>query len=59
MTGGGSLLKGLPALIQKETGVPVFLAEKPLESVAIGAGQAFELYRDMSSDRSIYDNLNN
>ena len=29
MTGGGSLLKGLPALIQKETGVPVFLAEKP------------------------------
>ncbi|MCR4713267.1 MAG: rod shape-determining protein [Treponemataceae bacterium] len=58
MTGGGSLLKGLPALIQKETGVPVFLAEKPLESVAIGAGQAFELFRDMSSDRSIYDNLN-
>ncbi len=58
MTGGGSLLKGLPRLISKETGVPVILAEHPLDCVAIGAGQAFELFKDMSSDRSIYDNLN-
>ena len=58
MTGGGSLLKGLTKLISKETGVPVILAESPLECVAIGAGQAFELFRDMSSDRSIYDSLN-
>ncbi|MCQ2613326.1 MAG: rod shape-determining protein [Treponemataceae bacterium] len=58
MTGGGSLLKGLPKLISKETGVPVILVEKPLECVAIGAGQAFELFQDISSDRSIYDNLN-
>ena len=59
MTGGGSLLEGLPKLISKETGVPVILVERPLESVAVGAGQAFELFRDISSDRSIYDNLNN
>lgn len=59
MTGGGSLLKGLPKLISKETGVPVILVENPSECVAIGAGQAFELFKDMSSDRSIYDNLNN
>ena len=59
MTGGGSLLKGLPKLISKETGVPVILAESPLECVAIGAGQAFALFKDMSSDRRIYDNLNN
>jgi rod shape-determining protein MreB len=39
MAGGGSLLKGLPKLISKETGVPVFLAERPLECVAIGAGK--------------------
>lgn len=58
MTGGGSMLKGLPKLISKETGVPVILVEKPLECVALGAGQAFELFKDMSSDRSIYDNLN-
>ena len=57
MTGGGALLKGLQKLISKETGVPVILAERPLECVAVGAGKAFELYRDMSSDRSIYNNL--
>jgi rod shape-determining protein MreB len=59
MTGGGSLLKGLPKLISKETGVPVILVENPIECVAIGAGQAFDVFKDMSSDRSIYDNLNN
>lgn len=58
MTGGGSMLKGLQKLISKETGVPVILVEKPLECVALGAGEAFELFKDMSSDRSIYDNLN-
>ncbi|MBR6153867.1 MAG: rod shape-determining protein MreB, partial [Treponema sp.] len=58
MTGGGSMLKGLQKLISKETNVPVILVEKPLECVAVGAGQAFELYKDMSSNRSIYDNLN-
>jgi rod shape-determining protein MreB len=39
MTGGGSLLKGLPKLISKETGVPVILAENPLDCVALGAGK--------------------
>lgn len=58
MSGGGSMLKGLPKLISKETGVPVILVEKPLECVAYGAGEAFELFRDMSSDRSVYDSLN-
>ncbi len=58
MTGGGSLLKGLPRLISKETGVPVFLVEAPLECVAVGAGKSFELQKDMTSDRSIYDSLN-
>ncbi|MBR3549502.1 MAG: rod shape-determining protein, partial [Treponema sp.] len=58
MTGGGSMLKGLQKLISRETGVPVILVEKPLECVAVGAGQAFELFKDMSSNRSVYDNLN-
>ena len=58
MTGGGSMLKGLPKLISKVTGVPVILVEKPLECVAMGAGEAVDLFRDMSGDRSIYDNLN-
>lgn len=53
MTGGGSMLKGLPKLISKETGVPVILVEHPLECVAIGAGEAFELFKN----RAGYENL--
>ena len=59
MTGGGSMLKGLQKLISKETGVPVLLVDNAIECVAIGAGQAFEVYKDMSNNRSIYDSLNN
>ncbi len=58
MTGGGSLLKGLPKLIAKETGVPVILAERPLDCVALGAGKYFELSKGPDHARSIYDNLN-
>ena len=58
MTGGGSMLRELPRLISKETGVPVILVEKPLECVALGAGEAFSLFKNMSSERSIYDSLN-
>ncbi|GHV83523.1 rod shape-determining protein [Spirochaetia bacterium] len=58
MTGGGSLLKGLPKLISKETNVPVILAENPLECVALGAGKYFENLRGFDNTRSIYDNLN-
>jgi rod shape-determining protein MreB len=47
MTGGGSLLKGLPKLVAKETGVPVILAEDPLLCVAKGAGKFLESMREM------------
>jgi rod shape-determining protein MreB and related proteins len=46
MTGGGSLLKGFPKLIAKETGVPVILAENPLLCVALGAGKFLESQRE-------------
>ena len=58
MTGGGSMLRKLPDLISKETGVPVILVETPLQCVALGAGEAFGLFKDMTSERSIYDSLN-
>jgi rod shape-determining protein MreB len=58
MTGGGSLLKGLPKLISKETGVPVILAERPLECVALGAGKYFENAKGFDTTHSIYDSLN-
>ena len=40
MTGGGALLKGLDKLIIKETGMPVYLAENPLDCVVLGTGKA-------------------
>jgi rod shape-determining protein MreB len=46
MSGGGSLLKGLPKLIAKETGVPVILAENPMMCVAIGAGKFLETLKE-------------
>jgi len=47
MTGGGSLLKGFPKLVAKETGVPVILAENPLLCVALGAGRFLEGLKDV------------
>jgi rod shape-determining protein MreB and related proteins len=42
LTGGGSLLNGMEAWLSQEIVVPVQLAEKPLESVAIGTGMALQ-----------------
>jgi len=42
LTGGGALLKGFDALITQETGMPVYIAENPLDCVALGAGRALE-----------------
>lgn len=38
LTGGGSLLKGIDKLFSKELQIPVFLADQPLDSVALGTG---------------------
>jgi rod shape-determining protein MreB len=48
MSGGGSLLRGIQELISNETGLPVNLAENPLECVVKGTGKIldrFEKYR--------------
>ena len=42
LTGGGALLKNIDKLISKDTGLPVTIADKPLECVAIGTGKALE-----------------
>lgn len=42
LTGGGALLGSLDKLIADETGMPVHIAEEPLDCVAIGTGQALE-----------------
>jgi len=40
MTGGGALLHGFDRRISEETGIPVFLAENPMDCVVLGAGKA-------------------
>jgi rod shape-determining protein MreB len=42
MTGGGSLLREISTVIEYETGLPVTVAEDPLNCVALGAGQTLE-----------------
>ena len=42
LSGGGALLRGLDSLISKETGMPVNVAENPLDCVAVGTGEVLE-----------------
>lgn len=42
MTGGGSLLGNLGQVLAKATGVPVFIADNPLNCVVLGTGRALE-----------------
>jgi len=42
LTGGGALLRNLDKVISDETKMPVFIAESPLDCVAIGTGKALD-----------------
>jgi len=42
LTGGGALLGGLDERLRHETGMPVIVADNPLNSVAIGTGKCVE-----------------
>lgn len=42
LTGGGALLKNLDKVIADETNMPVFIADDPLDCVAIGTGKALD-----------------
>ena len=42
LTGGGALLRNLDKVISDETKMPVFIAENPLDCVAIGPGKALD-----------------
>ena len=51
LTGGGALLRGLDTMLHNETGMPVHIAENPLDCVAQGTGLVLE-----NSDK-LYDVL--
>ena len=43
LTGGGALLRGLDTLISDNTGMPVYVAERPLDCVVDGTGKCLEV----------------
>ena len=49
LTGGGALLGDLDRLISYETGMPVIIAEEPLNCVAIGTGLVLENLETLKS----------
>lgn len=58
LAGGGALIRGLDKLINKETGMPVYVAETPLDCVADGTGKVLEdiekLHEVLNDDSKYY-----
>jgi len=52
LTGGGALLRGLDSLITQETGMPVHIADDPLDCVAEGTGKALDNIRLLEDIRA-------
>ena len=55
LCGGGALLKGLDTLINTETGMPVYIAEYPLDCVVEGTGRVIENYSKYEDAISEYE----
>jgi len=47
LTGGGALLRGLDERLRHDTGMPVVIAENPLNCVVLGAGRTVEEFEDL------------
>lgn len=52
MTGGGSLLNGLDALIEEKTGISTVIAEDPLTAVAVGTGKFIEFMHSQRNPKN-------
>ncbi len=47
LTGGGALLRGLDARLQHDIGIPVLVAERPLDSVVLGTATVVEQFESL------------
>jgi rod shape-determining protein MreB len=45
LAGGGAMLRGLDKLLSEETGLPVNIADEPIESVVLGTGKVLQELR--------------
>ena len=52
LTGGGALLRNLDKVIRDATQIPVYVAENPLDCVALGTGQALSHISQMQKSRA-------
>ena len=57
LTGGGALLQGLPELIYEQTGIHTYVADSPLECVALGTGKALEELNALREAGAVYSAL--
>lgn len=52
LSGGGAQLHGLDTLVREETGMPVQVAENPLDCVVLGTGKALEQFEEINRSQS-------
>lgn len=53
VAGGGALIRGLDKALNKETGLPVIVAQNPLLAVCMGTGKALEYLDKFKKKRSL------
>lgn len=53
LSGGGALLNNLDQVISDETKIPVFIADEPLDSVAIGTGKSLDYIKHFRSNPNV------
>jgi rod shape-determining protein MreB len=58
LTGGGALLRNLDTIISEETNMPVFIADEPLDCVAIGTGKSLEYIHHFRSQPNVASRAN-
>ncbi|MCH5212880.1 MAG: rod shape-determining protein [Oscillospiraceae bacterium] len=53
LTGGGALIKGLDKLVSEVTKIPTYVAEYPLDCVALGTGKALDDIKNLLAKTKI------